>query len=84
MKLFWVLYAKMRSYMEKITTMDFNGVFSSIMEEKKTHMYLMEHIYELWNQLWIFTKKIQSLVSLIVSIVFNDLSRVGSYIYWTF
>jgi len=30
-----------------------------------------------------FTKKIPTLVSLIVSVVFNDLSGVENYIYWT-
>ena len=61
--------------------MNCNEVFSPIVEGKRSqtcvlgvYLWVMESIID-------FTKKIPSLVSLLVSIVVNDLSGVENFIY---
>ena len=63
--------------------MDFDGEFSSIVgrKEDKNVSWSLFRSYEINYKF--YKKKILCLVSLKASIVFNDLSRVENFIYWT-
>ena len=59
--------------------MGFNGTLSLIMERKEAKYVLWEYIYELWT----LQRKIPRLMSLIASMVFNNLFGMKNFIEWT-
>jgi len=61
--------------------MDFKGVLNWLMKEKKTSIYFGSLIVR-FESIIDITKKVPSLVSFIVSIVFNQSFKVKNHIYW--
>ena len=57
---------------------------SSVMERKEDKEYILEAYLGVMKSIMNLIKKIPSLVSLIVSIMFNDLSRMRNLICWTY
>jgi len=75
------ILVQMRFYKWKIIIHGFWYDIEFNYGEKRRQVYILELIYELWNQLWVLIKKIPSLVNLIASIISNDSYGVKNYNY---
>ena len=63
--------------------MEFNGAFIQLSREKKTSMHFETSLMSLESTMN-FTKKITSVVSLMVCTMFNNPIGVKNSIYWTY